>query len=46
MPKVQKRLIQLTPSSKVLIAECCTHAPMEEDIGSVKIPRLLKKESR
>lgn len=33
----------LTETSKVLIAECCTHAPMEEDIGRVKIPRMLKK---
>ena len=33
----------LTPSSKVLIAECCTHAPMDEDIGRIKIPRLLRK---
>lgn len=34
---------RLTPSSKVLIAEACTHAPLEEDIGRVKIPRLLRK---
>ena len=34
---------RLTENSKVLIAECCTHAPMEEDIGRVKIPRLLRK---
>ncbi len=33
----------LTPQSKVLIAECCTHAPLTEDIGRVKIPRLLRK---
>ena len=33
----------LTENSRVLIAECCTHAPMEEDIGRVKIPRLLRK---
>lgn len=31
----------LSPHSKVLIAEACTHAPLEEDIGRVKIPRLL-----
>lgn len=35
---------RLTPSSKVLIAEACTHAPLEEDIGRVKIPRLLRKQ--
>ena len=33
----------LTERSKVLIAECCTHAPLEEDIGRVKIPRMLRK---
>ena len=27
----------------VLIAEACAHAPMTEDIGRVKIPRLLRK---
>ena len=34
---------RLNGDSKVLIAECCTHAPLEEDIGRVKIPRLLRK---
>ena len=33
----------LTESSRVLIAEACAHAPMSEDIGRVKIPRLLRK---
>lgn len=33
----------LTSDSKVLIAEACTHAPLEEDIGRVKIPALLRK---
>ncbi len=33
----------LTESSRVLIAECCTHAPLEEDIGRVKIPNFLRK---
>ncbi|MBO9553344.1 [FeFe] hydrogenase H-cluster maturation GTPase HydF [Cellulomonas sp.] len=33
----------LTPTSRVLIAESCTHAPLEEDIGRVKIPALLRK---
>lgn len=28
---------------RVLIAEACTHVPLNEDIGSVKIPRLLKQ---
>lgn len=35
-------IAQLTDSSKVLIAEACTHAPLKEDIGRVKIPRLLR----
>lgn len=34
---------KLTENSRVLIAECCTHAPIEEDIGRVKIPALLRK---
>ena len=34
---------RLTPSSRVLIAEACTHAPMNEDIGRVKIPRLIRQ---
>ncbi|MBO5069587.1 MAG: [FeFe] hydrogenase H-cluster maturation GTPase HydF [Roseburia sp.] len=38
-----KQIDALTPESKVLIAECCTHAPLTEDIGRVKIPRMLKK---
>ena len=33
----------LTEESHVLIAEACAHAPMTEDIGRVKIPRLLRK---
>lgn len=33
----------LTQHSRVLIAEGCTHAPLEEDIGRVKIPNLLRK---
>jgi [FeFe] hydrogenase H-cluster maturation GTPase HydF len=33
----------LTENSHVLIAEACAHAPMTEDIGRVKIPRLLRK---
>jgi [FeFe] hydrogenase H-cluster maturation GTPase HydF len=36
-------IAKLTPQSKVLIAEACTHAPLTEDIGRVKIPRLLRK---
>ena len=34
---------RLTGESRVLIAESCTHAPLEEDIGRIKIPGLLRK---
>ena len=33
---------RLGPDSRVLIAEACAHAPLAEDIGRVKIPRLLR----
>ena len=33
---------ELKPDSKILIAEACTHVPLDEDIGRIKIPRLLK----
>ena len=33
----------LSAQSRVLIAEACTHAPMSEDIGRVKIPAMLRK---
>ena len=33
----------LQPGDKVLIAEACTHHPLEEDIGRVKIPRWLEQ---
>ncbi len=38
-----KQIDALTGESRVLIAECCTHAPLKEDIGRVKIPNMLKK---
>ena len=38
-----KALDNLTENSKILIAECCTHAPLSEDIGRVKIPNILRK---
>lgn len=38
-----KMLDSLTNESHVLIAECCSHAPLQEDIGRVRIPRMLKK---
>lgn len=38
-----KAIDSLTENSKILIAECCTHAPLTEDIGRVKIPNMLRK---
>lgn len=38
-----KVIDHLTPQSRILIAEACTHAPLSEDIGKVKLPRLLRK---
>ena len=35
----------LTPASRVLIAEACTHVPVSEDIGTVKIPRMLRQKA-
>lgn len=34
---------QLKEGNRVLIAEACTHHPVEDDIGREKIPRWLKK---
>jgi [FeFe] hydrogenase H-cluster maturation GTPase HydF len=33
----------LEPGDKILVAESCTHHPIEEDIGRVKIPRWLER---
>lgn len=42
--KESARIIDaLTEESRVLIAECCTHAPLSEDIGREKLPRMLRK---
>ncbi len=38
-----KAIDALTEESHVLIAECCTHAPLSEDIGREKLPRMLRK---
>ena len=38
-----KALEKITASSRILIAEACTHTPQHEDIGRVKLPRLLRK---
>lgn len=36
-----KTLSRLSAGSRVLIAEACAHVPRNEDIGRVKLPRLL-----
>ena len=36
-------IASLNEQSHVLIAEACTHAPLQEDIGRVKIPRMLRQ---
>lgn len=36
-------LTKLKPGDKVLIAETCSHHPLKDDIGRVKIPNWLKK---
>ena len=33
----------LKETSRILIAEACTHAPLSEDIGRVKLPRMLRQ---
>ena len=38
-----KALRNITESSRILIAEACTHTPQNEDIGRVKLPRILRK---
>lgn len=34
---------QLAPDSRVLMLEACSHHPQKDDIGRIKIPRLLQK---
>ena len=38
-----KALKGITEASRILIAEACSHTPQNEDIGRVKLPRLLCK---
>ncbi|MDR1812923.1 MAG: [FeFe] hydrogenase H-cluster maturation GTPase HydF [Candidatus Fibromonas sp.] len=38
-----KAIDSLSGNSHVLIAEACTHAPLGEDIGRIKIPNLLRQ---
>lgn len=41
-----KAIDKLQDKSKVLILESCTHHAIEDDIGRVKIPALLRKKTR
>jgi [FeFe] hydrogenase H-cluster maturation GTPase HydF len=38
-----KAIDSLKPGAKILVAESCTHHPIGEDIGRVKIPRWLRQ---
>ncbi|SHG83611.1 iron-only hydrogenase maturation protein HydF [Thermosyntropha lipolytica DSM 11003] len=38
-----EKLKEIKPGDKILIAEACTHHRQQDDIGTVKIPRLLEK---
>ena len=37
-----KQMLALPATARILIAEACTHTPQNEDIGRVKLPRLLR----
>lgn len=43
--KGSKAIDNLKDGSKILVAEACTHVPLEEDIGRVKIPNLLRRKT-
>lgn len=36
-------LLALNENAKILIAEACSHIPQNEDIGRVKLPKMLRK---
>ena len=38
-----KHLLSLPATARILIAEACTHTPQHEDIGRVKLPRMLRR---
>jgi len=40
--KGAEALRTISPNGRVLIAEACSHIPQNEDIGRVKLPRLLR----
>ncbi|MBQ9394764.1 MAG: [Proteobacteria bacterium] len=43
MARGAARISNLRPGDSVLIAEACTHHPIQDDIGRVKIPNWLRK---
>ena len=43
MARGAARISNLRPGDSVLIAEACTHHPVQDDIGRVKIPNWLRK---
>ena len=43
MKQGAESIAHLTENSHILIAEACAHVPTGEDIGRVKLPRLLRK---
>ena len=43
MAKAVEKIKTLKPSDKILIAEACSHHASKDDIGRVKIPKLLSK---
>uniref|UniRef100_UPI0039B82231 [FeFe] hydrogenase H-cluster maturation GTPase HydF n=1 Tax=Candidatus Ruminimicrobium bovinum TaxID=3242779 RepID=UPI0039B82231 len=43
MAKAIEKIKTLKPSDKILIAEACSHHASKDDIGRVKIPKLLSK---
>lgn len=38
-----RRIAELSPDSRVLIAEACSHHATDDDIGTVKLPRWLRE---
>ena len=43
MTEGARKLLRLPPTARILIAEACSHRPITEDIGTEKIPRLLRQ---
>ncbi len=41
-----KKIDELNNNDKILILESCSHHPIEDDIGTVKIPNLIRKHTK